>query len=145
MSENLTTHEIDDLIKSMRDKREKYEEAKKVSSDLYKEYKEEEHRVLQALKNAEKSKYHVDGVGTVSVVARETVKVPKDLDDKRKLFQWIKEKYGDDALDSYLTIHSQSLNSFYKKELENSEQPELFSIPGLGEPTVTEETRFRKE
>lgn len=145
MSEEISTQELDSLIKTMRDKREEYDAVRKQASELYHEFKDMESKVLLALKNADKSKYHVDGVGTVSVVTRETVKVPKDLDDKRELFDWIKQKYGQDALDSYLTIHSQSLNSFYKKELENAEQPELFKIPGLSDPTVVEETRFRKE
>lgn len=140
----LNMEEMDNLVRDMREKREEYEDQKKKASELYKEYAALEHKVLQALKSAGKKSYKVDGLGTFSIRHKSVVTVPKAIEEKRKVFDWIKEKYGDDVLDSMRSINHQTLNSFYNQEVGKSEDPSLFEIPGMDAPTIKEEASFRK-
>jgi hypothetical protein len=41
-------------------------------------------------------------------------------------------------------MHSKTLNSFYKAELESCEDQSLFSLPGIEQPTSEKEFRFRR-
>jgi len=135
---------MDDLIREMRSKKEEHEEAKKKATEIYKEYATLEHKVVAALKSAGKKSYKVDGLGTFSIVHKQVVTTPKTVEAKREVFEYIRNKYGDDVLDTMRSINHQSLNSFYNQEAEKAEDPSLFEIPGLDAPTVKEEARFRK-
>lgn len=141
---DVNLREMDALVKDMRARREAYDEAKKHASELYKEFAEVEGKVLQALKAAGKKSYKAEGVGTFSIVNKQVVTVPKNLEDKRKVFEWITDKYGDDVLDSMRSINHMTLNSFYNEEVKKADDPSMFDIPGLEAPTIKEETRFRK-
>lgn len=143
--EALSLDQMDALIKQMRDKREEYEEQKKLATDKYKEYQELEHKVILALENSGKKSYKVDGLGTFSLVYKQVITTPKTVEDKRKFFDYVKEKYGDDYLDSLRSVNHQTLNSFYNEEAKNAEDPSMFGIPGLDQPTIKTEARFRKE
>lgn len=140
--QELSIAEMDNLVKTYREARLAYEKAKEESSRLYHILEEAENQVRNALTEAGKNKYFVDGVGTVSLAVKSSFTTPKTVEDKLKLFDYIKFKYGDEALINYLSIHSSSLNSFANRELESD--PTL-TIPGLTTPTVTTELRFRKD
>jgi hypothetical protein len=73
----------------------------------------------------------------------ESVKVPKDDDAKRELFEFLKEK---GLYDDYVTVNSQSLNSLFKALNEEAAQNGIldFSIPGLEEPTISTKLSMRK-
>lgn len=142
--EAVDLQKMDALITEMREKKEAHEEAKKKATDIYKEYAALEHKVIAALKAAGKKSYKVDGLGTFSIVHKQVVTTPKTLDEKRQLFDYIREKYGDDVLDTLRSVNHQSLNSFYNQEAEKAEDPSLFEIPGISAPTIKEEARFRK-
>ena len=138
----LDISQMDKLVESYRLARLKYEAKKKESADLYHELEEAESLVRNALLTSGKSKYFVDGIGTVSIVQKSSFQTPKDYDSKKALFDYIQNKYGEEALVNYLSIHSASLNSFANKELESD--PTL-QISGLTTPTITTELRFRKD
>lgn len=137
----MTLEQMDQLVKQMKEARAKYEAAKKLSGDAYKELEDIENKVVASLKAAGKSKYNVDGIGTVSWYVKESFTTPKVNEDKTRLFNYIKEKYGPDVLMSMVSIHSATLNSFANKETENG----VMEIPGLAAPTGTEILSFRKE
>ena len=133
---------MDKMVHEYRQKRLAYEAKKQEAADLYHELEAAEDLVRNALLVTGKSKYFVDGVGTVSVVQKSSYQTPKTIEDKAQLFDYIQRKHGQEALMNYLSIHSASLNSFANKELESN--PTL-TIPGLNTPTVTTELRFRKD
>jgi hypothetical protein len=152
----LSLGEMDALIKEMRTAKEAYEEKKKESTGLYKEFSALESKVMQALEAAGKKKYSVEGLGTFSIVHKQVVKVCKTIEEKKKLFEWVKNKYGDDFLTSLITVNHATLNSFYNKEYDDflcrkeqavqdgvDMQGVVFDIP-LEEPTIQKSTSFRK-
>lgn len=71
---------------------------------------------------------------TISKVDYFSVKVPNTLEKKRELFQYLKQLKIHDEL---VTVNSQTLNSFYKEQMESAkERGEFdFKIPGVEEPT----------
>ena len=140
-SQELNIEQMDNLVLTMKEKRESYEKAKEESNRLYHLYAEAEEKVLNALTAFNKSKYFVDGIGTVSLVEKLSFTTPKENQDKAALFEFIGKKYGEETLKSMLSIHSQTLNSFANKEIEDD--PGI-KIPGLSEPTLRKELRFGK-
>lgn len=138
----LEVAEMDQLVATYRSARMDYEAKKQEATDLYHKLEEAEAKVRNALLTSGKSKYFVDGIGTVSMVSKSSYGTPKSIEEKAALFDYIRRTHGQEALMNYLSIHSASLNSFANKELDGN--PTL-EIPGLKTPTVTMELRFRKE
>lgn len=139
----LNLEDMDNLIKEMREARIKYEDKKKESTELYKEYQELETKAMQALEAAGKKSYKVDGLGNFSIVVKQVVTTPKTIEEKRELFRWIQDKHGKDYLTSMVSINHQKLNSFYNESFKESSDKASFKIDGLEEPTARKETRFR--
>ena len=140
----VSLEQMDLLIKSYLDKRDQYEEAKRLSTEKYHEYEGAEHKIVAALRSAGKKTYKLDGVGTFSLMFKEVVATPKSTEDKVRVFSWIKDKYGEDVLTNMLSINHQTLNSFYNQEAEKADDRSLFEIPGLASPTVMESASWRK-
>lgn len=140
------TAQLDALCKKMQSDWDAYEKLHNEAKALKEIYEETEHKVLQTLKAAKKSKYHVDGLGTVSIRNTYQVTTPKTMAAKEKLFKYLANR-GKEVYYAYLTVNSQSLNSFYNKELELAKEAGAgnFSIPGIDEPTHRETIAFRKE
>ena len=141
----ITVGELDSLIESYIAKRGIYEEHKAIASEKYKEYEDAENKVTAALTALGKKSYKLEGVGTFTRVMKEVVTVPKELEKKRSFFNWIKDKYGVDTLDTMLSINHQSVNSFYRQEADKHKDDLGFSIPGIEAPTSTETVSFRKD
>jgi hypothetical protein len=134
--------QLDTMVANYRQSRLAYEEAKATSNELYHKLEEAEAIVLNALQSLGKSKYFVDGIGTVSLATKSSFATPKTIAEKDALFDYIRKAHGEDVLMNFLSIHSASLNSFANKELEGNP---FLQIPGLQTPTVTTELRFRKD
>ena len=82
-------------------------------------------------------KHHVPGWGTLSANKSYSIKTPKTVEDKRKLFEYISGEKGEDVLSDMLTVNSMTLNSFWKAELEIAKSAGNvdWELPGVGEPT----------
>lgn len=132
---------MDEMVRELKAARTKYDEAKKLASEAYSTLEKAETQVVNALKATGKSSYKVDGVGNVSWYVKESFTTPKTNEDKSRLFNYIKEKYGADVLMSMVSIHSATLNSFANKETESG----VMEVPGLAAPTGTEILSFRKD
>ena len=142
---SVTIEQLDALALEVARCRAEEEATKKVYSEAYAKCERAENDLVEALTKAGKNKYHIEGVGTASLVTKTMVSVPKNANDKRLLFDYIESKYGPDFLMDKLSIHSASLNSFANQEFENAEDKALFRIPGLAEPKATISLRIRKE
>ncbi len=140
----VSLEQMDLLVKWYLDKREAYEEAKKISTEKYHEYEAAEGKIIAALKAAGKKSYKVDGVGIFSLTFKEVVTTPKTAEEKQLVFSWIKDKYGEEVLTNMVSINHATLNSFYNQEAEKAEDRSLFEIPGLAAPTVVESASWRK-
>jgi hypothetical protein len=99
---------------------------------------------MNTLKALGKKSYKVDAIGNISLVTKNVVTVPKDVDSKRALFGWIKDTYGVDVLDDMVSINHQKLNGFYNQEAEKRQDDPMFHIPGLEAPTPAESISFRR-
>lgn len=145
-SDSVTTEELDLAVKNMQDSREAYDQRKKLSAEAYHVYQKNKEQVLELLGKTGKSKYVVDGLGTVSVVDKLKVQTPKSNTEKEQFFKWLEEREGHDGFLAYATVNHNTLNSLYKRYVEfHAENGEEFTgIPGIGEPISEKEIRFRK-
>lgn len=142
MEQETTLRELDLRAKEIQDLRLQYEEAKDKASEIHAAYKSKESEYLALLKANGKEKYFVEGVGTLYIHTSESYKLPADTEAKLSLFEYIKNKYGQDVLNAMITIHSAKLNSWANQEVASGD---VMDIPGLDMPTVYEEVRLRKE
>lgn len=134
------------LVADMRRLKEKYDELKKKSNEAHEAFRDAEQLVINAMDTTGQRKFNVPGLGTLSLVTKYQVSVPKDVEAKRSLYKYIREHYGQDVLDEYRSINYQSLNSFYKQEQEVAEsEGRDFSLPGVDDPTEKVETRWRAD
>lgn len=99
-------------------------------------------KVLAYMEHYELEKQHIPGYGTLSITNRFSVRVPKG-DDKLKFFEFLKEK---GVFEDMVTVNSQTLNSWYKEQLEeqlNAGNPDWMA-PGIGEAKLSKTLAFRK-
>lgn len=144
-AEEISLEEMDALVREMARKWAAHESLKEQASALYLEAEAAEAKVVAALKAAKKDSYKVDGLGTVSLTSKLVYRVPGTIEQKKKLFNFIRKNYGDETLMSMLGINHNTLNSFCTKEAEKAGQAkENFALPGLELPTSQEGTRFTK-
>jgi len=137
----INVEDLDEMVRKLRALRDEYEAKKKLSSEAHDAYEQQEALVINTLQSLKKSKYELEGVATVSISHRESYTTPKTIDDKNKLFTYIKEKYGPDALMTMVSINSQSLNAWANKESDTG----VMQIPGLGAPVATETLSLRRK
>lgn len=139
--------ELDNLVSIYGEARKKYEAKKVELIPLKEDLDKAEAAVYDALVLSEKSKYHVDGVGTVSLDdVRYSVRVPKNLSDIRAFKEWLAENYGPDVADAKLTINSASLNKIYNDKMKEAVDSgdAVLKIPGIGEATEYQKMKFKK-
>lgn len=141
VTEGVTLEQMDQLIKDLRAKRDEYDDKKAIATAAYNELDEMETKVINALNANKRSKYEVEGVASVSISHKESYTTPKTLDSKQKLFDYIKSKYGPDALMGMVGINSATLNAWANKESEAG----VMEIPGLEAPTATETLSLRRK
>lgn len=132
---------LDTTIKELAEARAKKDEAESKYNIESANCKVIEDKLMGLLKACERDSFKTPGIGTVSITHRQNFQTPKTGVDKHSLFEYIKTKYGNEALRSMLSIHSATLNSWAKKEIETG----VLTIPGLGQPTMTELISFRRE
>ena len=137
----LTVEQLDDLVKQYKEARDKHEDAKAVVFELYKERERLENELMGALTKRGKKAYEVDGIGRVTRVMEIIYATPKSNEEKKALFDYMKDKYGPDFLMATVSINHQKLNSWAKAEVESTG---LSKIPGLELPTTAEYIQFRK-
>ncbi len=89
--------------------------------------------VIAAMEENEMEKFSVPGHGTLFKQNRFTVTVPKDGAEREAFFEYLKAK---EIFDSMITVNSQTLNSWYKQEIDAelaAGNPD-FAVPGIAEP-----------
>lgn len=139
---DVTLKELDGHIKNLLELRDEYDVAKKKASEINSKVEEKENFVLDLLNKVGRSSYEAEGLAKVTKCIQTSYKVPKDIDKKQALFNYIKGKYGADALMGIVSINSQTLNSWAKTELAD---PEVKAIPGLDLPTSNEYIAVRRK
>lgn len=138
--------EMDALVKKSVEAWAKYDAQKKLSSEAFNAAEMVDLQILEALKQAGKSKYHVDDVGTISIDAKTVVRVPNTIEAKQAFFQYLAENLTEEAMTAMMTVNSNTLNAWYKEKLDEASSKGIlgFSVPGIEQPTMREGLRFIK-
>ncbi len=103
---------------------------------------EAEGRMLSMLEESQLKNFKSD-VGLVSASYRKSVQTPKTPEDRSSFFEYLKVK---GLFDQMITVHSATLNSFYKTEFDEAAArgDDDFKIPGISGETITPILSFRK-
>ncbi len=141
LPETVTTEELDFAVKGLKDLEEDYDAKKKVSSEAHEKFENQRTFLLELLKKANKTRYHVTGLGTVSMAIKTQVKTPKDPASKKLMVEYF-QTLGPELFNHYMSVNHMTLNSYVNEQL--ATDPD-FNLPGVGEKTETPELRFRKE
>ncbi len=93
-----------------------------------------EDKILEQLEVAGIKSYQAKAV-TVTRAIRYTVTTPKTPEEKGAYFDWVRKK-SEDLYWAQMSVNSQTLNSFYKEQMEIAKDAGDmdFAIPGLSEP-----------
>jgi hypothetical protein len=142
-TQTLNMNEMDNLVKLSQTQWDEYEAKRKEATALLEKYNKTEAAIMQALKDAGKKSYKVDGLGTISIRETEIVRVPATAEQKKKFFQYLRGK-GESVLYSLASVNSNTLNAWYRKEAEEAQRAGVlgFSIPGVEGSTVRETMAF---
>lgn len=128
-------------------------EQNKITKEAKKKHTEENEK-LDALKfqilnilEQEELKTFATDICSVTSVFSESVSFPKDITDKKKVFEYIKTHYDEETLLGYLTIHSAGFNSFYKTESEKAAKEDNFDfrIDGVADAKGYNRLNLRKK
>ncbi len=135
-----TTEFMDEEVKKLVELEAVYNEKKKIYKEADEAYESQRMRLLNILTEAGKSKYHVDGIGTISMAIKYSVSVPKDPIGKKEMLAYF-ESLGPELYNAYVSVNHMTLNSHLNEQLELDPN---FKLPGVGEKKQTPELRFRK-
>jgi hypothetical protein len=144
---SINVSQLDAMIKRSAEAWAAHDEQKAISSKLYKEAEALDEKILITLKDSGKSKYFVDGVGTMSIVSKFCVKVPSSVEAKKAFFAHLKAR-GETLLYAMLTVNSNTLNAWYNAELDTAEElgrAKGFLVPGIDQPTNRESLRLTRD
>lgn len=141
----VSTAELDEVARSLRLAKEVYTERKAASDEAYGAVKEAEAKLISLMKDAGKTKYIAEGIGSISISTNLSVQTPKSPEQKKAFFNWVRETMGDDAYYAYMTVNSNSLNSLYRNKVEEyGARGEVLDIDGLLPPSESTKLSFRK-
>jgi hypothetical protein len=128
-----STKPFQELCRSLYETWEKYEKQKQIATDIFHAYEELEAEVLQKMEDDGLEKFHVPGCGTVGIMNKFTVSLPKEPGKREAFFEFLKQKK---VFNDLITVNHNTLNSFYKAEMNAAiEQGAVdFQVPGLDEP-----------
>jgi hypothetical protein len=143
----VTLSEMNEKIKTLKelsDKSKQLSDEKKLIDNAYETLESE---IIIALQSNNLKSYKLDGVAALTVVNKMSVQTPKDLESKRAFKEWLTKRFGPDAVDAYLSINSNTLNSLYREEYELAilaGNADSFKISGICEPIARQSLSVRK-
>lgn len=136
--------EMENLMEQLAATKQALEEISAKEKEIQETRRAIENEIMRKLKEVGNTSYR-SKFGLATIKTTFSYKIPKDLQAKEQLFNYIKEK-GHDVYLSLLSVNSQTLNAWAKQELQNAIDNGKFpfSIPGLDEPIPYETISFRK-
>lgn len=144
---DITTQQMDDALIEFHQAKREYDEAKSESNAKHGLMEEKKYVLMEMLKATGKSKYQVDGHGTASLNEKLKVTTPKTVEDKKSLFDWLKEKHGDVGATAMMSVNANTLNKIFNDAFDEARADgtaDEFGIPGLGQGEVVHTLSFRK-
>jgi hypothetical protein len=139
---NISTEQLDEEVRKLIEYEKDYDAKKKISNEADAVYETQRTYILGLLQALGKTKYFVDGLGTVSMAIKTSVTTPKSPQDKRAMIDYFLSLEEGHVYPAYLSVNSNTLNSYINQQLEMD--PE-FILPGCSEKKEKPELRFRKD
>lgn len=131
------------LINELWEVRAQIESEKQIVSKLNAQKEELEGLIIRGMQVSELDRFDGEHC-TVFRKLKSSVKVPQDPESKQSFFNYLKE-IG--MFDSMITVNSQTLNSWYNKEIEvaRSNGKSEFQVPGIQPPVTYDDISVRKK
>lgn len=144
-SDSISVEELDLLSKQYADARADYETKKAISNEAFHHQENLKGKLIELFRKANKKKYSVEGVGNLTVVEKLKVKSPKEIADKKKLFDWFTSEFGEEGMLTFTGVNHNTLNRLYnEKNEEFAERGEQFDMPGVTEPELETTLQLRR-
>lgn len=142
VADSITLSGLDQLCVELSALKGKIDELKNEKTALEQSYSELSEQIIAHLTAHKKDKYDTP-VGSFGISRRFTYKTPKTPEEREAFFGYLKSQ---GTFDDLITVNSQTLNAYAKRELETAQEEGRsdFEIPGLGEPTLFERITIRK-
>lgn len=139
---DMSVSDFDALCSRAFEQRKKIDGMKEELKQEQEEMRKLESKILAQMELWDKKNYSCP-FGKVQVSNKFVVPVPKSEEAKRLLFEEFKRR---GIFYQYATVNSNSLNSWYKQELEEAQRNGIaaLDIPGLESPTHISILSFRK-
>ena len=140
--EKVTVEDLDALVAEVFNQRIKCDQMGDALSEENKKLQYLESKVTSYLKELGRKDYKTP-LGSISVVQKWRVNNPKDPEARHKFYEFLREK---GIFEELVSVNSNTLNAFYKKEMEIArEQGDFdFSVPGIEEPKLYETVTLRR-
>lgn len=141
---NTSLTEMEELVGLLAQSKSELEKLAEAEKEVQKTRRDIEGKIMAKLKEIGNTGY-LSSIGRVDIRTSLSYKTPKEMESKKKLFDYIKAK-GEDVYIALLSVNSQTLNAWAKAETKAAAEANIFpfEIPGLEEPISYETIAFRK-
>lgn len=142
--DQITLKELDQLAKDIAEQRNLIESIEETLGAAQLILEKMKSKMIAILEQFGKSSYPIPGGGGVSLVQRMSVALPKTPEEKSAFYTFLKER---NIFDEMITVNSQTLNAFYKREFDQAAQEGRsigFRIPGLPEHKIATTLSIRR-
>lgn len=130
---DVTLKELEELCDTAAELKTKADSLEDEAKEIRKELFGYQQKIQAHLESFDKEDYDARA-GNFSIRKRTSVKIPRNEEDKRALFAWLRDK---GIFYETVGVNSQTLNSLYKNEFETAiAEGRECVIPGLGEPEI---------
>lgn len=141
----ISVKEMDEQIQLLREQKEELDKVNKQAKEVKAKYDEQQNKVMKMLEDSGRKSYACDH-GRINIMEKLAVRVPSGTENKKRFFEWLKKELGDDAMDSYATVPSQSLNALYNELSEQyAKEGKVLEIDGLDTPVTRKVVSFTKK
>lgn len=139
----VTIQELEVKIKLYQEQKDKVEQAEAEVERLKKEMNNTGQWLQEFMTQHNKTSYK-SCYGNLVLTTKFSVSMPKEPEKRDALFGYLKEK---GIYDTMITINHQTLNSYYKEEMEaHLNKGELdFTLPGVSEPSAHRTISLRRK
>ena len=141
-ADQVTVETLKALVKDAFKAKAELDIIKKKKTEMEADFKEMTNKILAYLEDLELDSFKVPGFGNAIVQNKFSVKVPREPDEKAKLFKHLQDR---GQFLEMATVNSMTLNSYYKQELANAiDEGVEYELPGVGEPMHYQSLQMRK-
>lgn len=142
MENNISVNDLEKMIAECFLQRNKYDAAKEIASQEHERMEQMQQKIIATLEELNLTSYKSQ-VGTFGYRYEESFLIPKDLENRQKFFDFLKQK---GVYDTMISVNSKTLNAFAKAEMAAEEAAGQldYQIPGLQKSAPVARATMRK-